>query len=451
MNNNKLFDIGLTLNQVQEAFRNALNPDSELNKEGVPADAKAVGDTLAKQSEAITSKANGIIDTATGEVIALTDSAEAPLSGLVVYGKSTQDGTPTPDAPVPIVSVGEDGVKKVCVYRKNLFLPMTLETKNEVTLSKQDDYYVLNGTPNASGNFIVTGYLPAGRYTLSANNPSHNSLPNYVAIIQVFSADTLNSIVAEDNKSNSTDTKTIKAGNYEFRVRYQAGVTYNNFIIKPQLEIGEVATEYEPATPQTLYVPYTLRGIPVTSGGNYTDASGQQWVCDEIDFVRGVRVQRIGDVDMGTLSWHHQTFSNDRHIFTTASLDISNAKSGTIPVNAMCELYRATTQSAQWVHGDMAYYGTVGKTFSVVNNNYTDVASFKAAMSGVRLLYELETPIETDLSAEELAQYAAMHTNYPNTTIYADDNAGLSVDYKADTKLYIDKKFAEITEAIVNN
>lgn len=36
-----------------------------------------------------------------------------------------------------------------------------------------------------------------------------------------------------------------------------------------------------------------VHGFPVTSGGNYTDDRGQQWVCDEIDIVRGVFIRRI--------------------------------------------------------------------------------------------------------------------------------------------------------------
>lgn len=43
----------------------------------------------------------------------------------------------------------------------------------------------------------------------------------------------------------------------------------------------------------TLLTPTGLPGIPVTSGGNYTDSTGQQWVCDEVDLERGVKVQRV--------------------------------------------------------------------------------------------------------------------------------------------------------------
>ena len=52
---------------------------------------------------------------------------------------------------------------------------------------------------------------------------------------------------------------------------------------------------YAPYSEQllTLLTPNGLPGIPVTSGGNYTDPQGQQWVCDEVDLERGVRVQRV--------------------------------------------------------------------------------------------------------------------------------------------------------------
>jgi hypothetical protein len=48
----------------------------------------------------------------------------------------------------------------------------------------------------------------------------------------------------------------------------------------------------------TLQTPNALPGIPVTSGGNYKDEDGQQWVCDEVDLARGVRVQRITKIKL---------------------------------------------------------------------------------------------------------------------------------------------------------
>jgi hypothetical protein len=63
------------------------------------------------------------------------------------------------------------------------------------------------------------------------------------------------------------------------------------------------------------------------------------------------------------------------------------------------------------------------------------------------VLVLLPTPIETPLTAEELAAYKALHTNYPNTTIISETH--LDVKYVADTKNYIDNKFKELSTALV--
>ena len=79
--------------------------DTTLTHEGEAADAKATGDTIS----AVKARQNILVGTETGNPIAVDDAFSAPLCGLTVYGKSTQDGTPTPDAPVPIVSAGDGG------------------------------------------------------------------------------------------------------------------------------------------------------------------------------------------------------------------------------------------------------------------------------------------------------------------------------------------------------
>ena len=51
--------------------------------------------------------------TVMGTSIVVTDSAEANLKAFSIYGKSTQNGTPTPEAPVDIVSLCADGTISV--------------------------------------------------------------------------------------------------------------------------------------------------------------------------------------------------------------------------------------------------------------------------------------------------------------------------------------------------
>ena len=65
------------------------------------------------------------------------------------------------------------------------------------------------------------------------------------------------------------------------------------------------------------------------------------------------------------------------------------------------------------------------------------------------IVYPLEKPIVTNLSAEEVQKILNLHTNKTNTTIWNDQNAEMQVTYVADTKSYIDKKFKELSDAIV--
>lgn len=61
----------------------------------------------------------------------------------------------------------------------------------------------------------------------------------------------------------------------------------------------------------------------------------------------------------------------------------------------------------------------------------------------------LKEPIVTELSSDEVQKILALHTNKPNTTIWNDQDAEMQVTYVADTKSYIDKKFKELSDAIV--
>lgn len=53
-----------------------------------------------------------------GETATATDAAKTPVAGLALYGRSTQDGTPTPSAPVPIVSVAPDSEGNISLWAR---------------------------------------------------------------------------------------------------------------------------------------------------------------------------------------------------------------------------------------------------------------------------------------------------------------------------------------------
>lgn len=84
------------------------------------------------------------------------------------------------------------------------------------------------------------------------------------------------------------------------------------------------------------------------------------------------------------------------------------------------------------------------------NENYTlnELNEYLADIE-IAIIAQLEEPIVTDLTVEEVQKLLALHTNKPNTTIWNDQNAEMQITYVADTKTYIDKKFKELSDAIV--
>lgn len=72
----------------------------------------------------------------------------------------------------------------------------------------------------------------------------------------------------------------------------------------------------------TLQTPNALPGIPVASSGNYTDESGQQWVCDEVDLARGVYVQRVAKFKLtSSMNWTKAGNNVDRYFCTFARIN----------------------------------------------------------------------------------------------------------------------------------
>lgn len=75
------------------------------------ADVKNVSDKVESEISNVTALINNaalpIVQTVYGDIITATDSADRPLKGLALYGKTTQDVTPTPEAPIEFESVGE--------------------------------------------------------------------------------------------------------------------------------------------------------------------------------------------------------------------------------------------------------------------------------------------------------------------------------------------------------
>lgn len=287
--------------------------DPTLTQSGQAADAQVTGREITTLHQ---NKADAIVETAQGETMTLTDSSDKLFEGLRVFGKSTQDGTPSVENPVPIVSAGE-----------------------------------------------------SGSITVTVNGAEPQSL--------------------------------------------------------------------------TLATPNGLPGIPVSKDGNYTDQNGQQWICDEVDLGRGKYVQRVKDIKLnGDTEISHGFHSNGNGYIGVSKIGAKKVN------NLMSDRYIGGDWSAENGH----FYAPDNKGIIVVDKRFTSLEEAKRII-GVEqpyFLYQLATPIERDLTPEELAAYEALHTNYPTTVITNDAGAHMEAIYVADTGTYIRNMESRLNAKLVN-
>ena len=250
--------------------------DTTLTHEGEAADAKATGDAIS----AVKARQNILIGTETGNPVAVDDAFPAPLCGLTVYGKSTQNGTPSPDSPVPIVSAGDGGSVAVKVTGKNLFYEQRFQE------------YFINSVADTVGSAVgnvssVLQVVTGAKYYVT-----RNKVGTKFRVAVVDALPTRGSTVRPSSAINADSKRQVEisATSKYMVIQCEDEAAFSELMVSL-----DSSTTYSPYREQllTLSTPNGLPGIPVTSGGNYTDPQGQQWVCDEVDLERGVKVQKV--------------------------------------------------------------------------------------------------------------------------------------------------------------
>lgn len=422
---------------------------------GIVADREQIAANKAGVESLQQNKADAIIETAQGDTMTLTDSSDKLFEGLRVFGKSTQDGTPSVENPVPIVNAGESGSITVEVTGRNLFK----NSQHSAGFYTGDVGNTINSVMNAGYSWEADlSVLPGTELTLSVISP-------ILSKFRFFVIDNNRTILLkhEDYSANSMDyTNTFTMPENGSRlcvsvieVSAPEGVTI-------MLNIGNVAFSYEPCIePQTLILatPNGLPGVPVSKDGNYTDQNGQQWVCDEIDLTKKKYVQRVKDfiitqdtqisTSMGTYG------APEKDTILARYLDRTIKKNGAILCRELIRIpnWNVDSESVHTTETSIDFRVSRKRlglgTETTADENKTAVLKFLET-TPLHCLVELATPIERDLTPEELAAYKALHTNYPTTVIANDEGAHMEVSYVADTGTYIRNMEERLNAKLVN-
>lgn len=219
-----------------------------------------------------------------GTNLVLEGSQLAPFSQFDLKGNTVQDGTPTPDAPVPVqVVTGENTVK---IRGKNSLKLPSAGTNDGVTYSvNSDGTFNVHGTNNSGYEILFSLYLDSSEfqsvnYTLGARE----ALPYGLGCrCEIYSGGTWKRSFVSVNYTRQTQTGTpdfTDANRVRVAITIANGATVNIDNVGIQLEKGSSASSFEPYQEQSYEVnlgknllPYPYAGTGNGNGITFTSNS----------------------------------------------------------------------------------------------------------------------------------------------------------------------------------
>lgn len=376
--------------------------------------------------------------------------------------------SPNPEYPQELENAGIDGSIDLEILGGNLFNAKSLILMSNTTFDVSEDSYTITVVGGTKGGYCSSTLYVREDAVLACRGKTLHFRADSVTKAQASVSSGPQVTVHRNGKPASY----IQMGsdNYvaipvpEDATSLQIGIYSNNNgtkldtdneVVVKGLRLSLIDMDwsaYEPANIHNFSTPNGLPGIPVNQNGNYIDESGQQWICDEIDFGRGRHIHRVKVIELdGSEPWSSQS----------------------IPVENCYGIYLTKpdwgTPAAQFAlmcsHFKVALSGTNGKSLNtcayngglenflinvdttVCGSTLTEIKQWLKNQydSGnpVTVNIALANPYETVLSAEELESFAELCTNYPSSTIYNVSGLGMEVSYNADTKNFIKNCIAE--------
>ena len=136
-----------------------------------------------------------------------------------------------------------------------------------------------------------------------------------------------------------------------------------------------------------------------------------------VDPVTGQLTVDWASVDMGSLSWSRNATYNVMYAYVAGK---ANGRG-----NLICSNYKTVELYYEYLSSGEISGALNNNAINVKDDAYTSAANFKAAMSGVQLVYELATPLTYQLSAQEIEALVGTNNVWsdggPITIVYALD------------------------------
>ena len=402
------------------------------------ADETDLNDLKSDLEEELDTKADAIIETASGSVASFTDGGDdLPMKSLKVeiVPKQSGSGDPSPDNVRLIsgwsgVNVGQSGKNLMPLtlydgvgYNLSVGTSVTPSLSSRTLIDNGDGTFSIAFTSTWQNGTTLQTLPPSGTLRFTATVSSTGTLGISMYLLD-DSYKVLATVIGNSNPTNFTAN--INLADYP-NARYIA-VAYTNrgtadvtlTITNPQLTIGSTATAYEPYQGESKYITFKdENGDPVTVYGG------------EMELTDGEGESTMAMVDLGTLDWSYD--ANNQNFRSYSLTTIMKGGAG-IRANMACSKYK-TINDATYANFDKVISCMPTYTYGnliVRDSSYTDAATFKTAMAGVQLCYELATPTPIYCEPTEI------RTLKGDNNVWA-DTGDVEAEYRADTTLAFEK------------
>lgn len=363
-----------------------------------------------------------------GKSIVINDSCNHGKLSISVKGNSSQNGTPTPETPVDIISCDNP---TLCVSGKNLWDSTSQLIAGNVNM--ENGAYIATDVSNMridvayDSKALRSIYIKKGT-TISFSFKTNISTDKEKYLCMKLSDESYKNILIK-NANSVTYTATEDIVNIGMVIY---GSVKGDKLYDVQLELNDTITDFEPYKEvQTLKIPYVLRGI-----GD---------IKDEIT-ISDSKVEYIQRIAEETVTLNELSETSDYVGRYIEKYKIKNqykaASYGNFCTSAKYKSWALPSQT-EWVisTSSRAIYFSPPLT-----SEYTaDTLNAYLSDKPITLIGCLETPITTDITDTEFGQsLLKLHCNSSTTTIYTDSNVDITATYEISTNNYFQNKLAEL-------
>ena len=392
--------------------------------------------------------ASEFVSQVAGEKITIDDVANDTLQNICVFGKSICDGVPTIESPANIKSSGDNGSVTLAVCGRNLFggelLANAITNVNHSSVTKID---TAEGTVSFHWNgwdaesVIFDKFSEGKQYTIILRGNNSQSTDNPGTNLRIKYTDGTYESIHFDSSNPTTKFLTNESKTVEALVGAKYGGTTTLYYSDCGVFEGDISeAEFEPCALHTIDIPFAnnFGGVPVASGGNYVDANGVQWLSDGIDCERGIFASKIEFVEYDGSNDEEWVYVEVDGYPTVEYAYVKLGERGSVVGDAvLCNRFskahsRITTANQQT--GVCVYNHEKNGAIFVMRtgvSEVTDIDTLRTWLNEhpITIAFAKAKAVETPLPTEVLDMYKASKASVPYTTISANEDVGISVQY----------------------